>query len=158
MINNADINKIVVSNKFPFDKQDFKYFSGYKDNKEIRFLCIFFPELSIYKRYSDKTKYMCFIIKGENIFNKYMTVWEKVGNIIEKINSELIYNKKYLTAKKRSHTQKSFQYFYIPVILFDSVYRKDGNYYPNVFFETFIQNVFWRCIINFGCWSFGGSS
>ena len=31
-----DINKVVVSNKFPFGKQDFKYFIGYKDNKEIR--------------------------------------------------------------------------------------------------------------------------
>ena len=33
LINNIDINKIVVSNKFPFDKQDFKYFIGYKNNK-----------------------------------------------------------------------------------------------------------------------------
>ena len=33
LINNIDINKIVVSNKFPIDKQDFKYFIGYKDNK-----------------------------------------------------------------------------------------------------------------------------
>ena len=33
LINNIDINKIVVSNKFPFDKQDFKYFIVYKDNK-----------------------------------------------------------------------------------------------------------------------------
>ena len=44
----------MVSNKFPFGKQDFKYFIGYKDNKEIRSLCIFFPETSIYKRYSDR--------------------------------------------------------------------------------------------------------
>ena len=43
--NNIDINKIVVSNKFPFDKQDFNYFIGYKYNKEIRPLCIFFPEM-----------------------------------------------------------------------------------------------------------------
>ena len=32
-INNVDINKIVVSNKFTFGEQDFKYFIGYKDNK-----------------------------------------------------------------------------------------------------------------------------
>ena len=35
-INDIDINEIVVSNKFPFDKQEFKCFIGYKDNKEIR--------------------------------------------------------------------------------------------------------------------------
>ena len=43
-------HKIVVSNKFPLGKQDFKYFVGCKDNKKIRPLCIFFPEMSIYKR------------------------------------------------------------------------------------------------------------
>ena len=41
---------IVVCNKFPFGKQDFKYFIGYKDNKEIRPSFIFFPKMSIYKR------------------------------------------------------------------------------------------------------------
>ena len=29
-ISSIDINKIVVSNQFPFDKQDFTYFLGYK--------------------------------------------------------------------------------------------------------------------------------
>ena len=43
-INNIDINEIVVSNKFPFGKKDFKYFIRYKDNKEIRPLSIFFPQ------------------------------------------------------------------------------------------------------------------
>ena len=41
-INDININEIVVSNKFPFGKQDFKYSIGYKDNKEIRHLCMFF--------------------------------------------------------------------------------------------------------------------
>ena len=35
MISDIDINKIRVSNKFPFGKQDLKYFIGYKDNKKI---------------------------------------------------------------------------------------------------------------------------
>ena len=50
------------------DKQGFKYFIGYKDNKEIRPLCIFFPEMGIYKRYSDNTKCMYFMIKDEKVF------------------------------------------------------------------------------------------
>ena len=56
MINDVDINEIVVSNKFPFGKQDFEYYVGYKDNKEIRPLGMCFPEMSIHKIYSDKTK------------------------------------------------------------------------------------------------------
>ena len=34
LINDRDINKIVVSNKLPFGKQDFIYFIGYKDDKK----------------------------------------------------------------------------------------------------------------------------
>ena len=40
--------------------------------------------------------------------DKYMTIWEKVGNVTKKINSELIYNKKYLKAEKRFNTKESF--------------------------------------------------
>ena len=36
--------------------------------------------------------------------------------------------KRYLKADKRFNTNKMLQCFYIPVILFDSVYKKDGNY------------------------------
>ena len=71
--NNIDINKIVASNNFTFVKQDFKYFIGYKDNKEIRNLWIFFPDMSIYKRYSDKTKRMYFMINDETISDK---IWQ----------------------------------------------------------------------------------
>ena len=84
-INDIDINKIVVSNKFTFGKQDFKYFIGYKVNKEIRPirpLRKFFPEMSNYKTYSDKNKCMYFIIKYEKMFDKYMIILVKVSNKI----------------------------------------------------------------------------
>ena len=70
--------------KFPLGTQDSKYFIGYKDNKEVRPLCIFFPEISIFKRYSGKIKWKnedlkkfwkkkkFFLIKDEKIFDEYM--------------------------------------------------------------------------------------
>ena len=61
-------------------------------------------------------------------------------------------------AEKRFNTKEIFQCFYIPVILIDLVYRKDGNYYPKVFLEKIIHNFFWRSIINFVFWGFGSSS
>ena len=64
-INNIDINEIVLSNKFPFNKQDVKYCLDYKNNKEIRPLCKLFPEMIIYQRYLDKTKCMCFMKEDE---------------------------------------------------------------------------------------------
>ena len=121
-INDIDINEIVISHKFPFGKQDFKYFIGYKNNKEIRPLCIFFPEMTIYKRYYDKTKCMYFTIKNENIFDKYFTIWEKISNIVKKLIVNL-YIIKYLKAEKMFDIKEIFQCFHIPVILFDPVYR-----------------------------------
>ena len=44
LINDKEINKIVGSYKFPFAKQDVKYFIVYKDNKKNRPLCIIFSE------------------------------------------------------------------------------------------------------------------
>ena len=70
-ISNIGINEIVVTNKFPLDKKDYKYFIGYKDDKDIRPLCIFFPEMRIYKRYSDKTKCIYFMIEDEQNFDIY---------------------------------------------------------------------------------------
>ena len=69
MIIDIDINKIVVSNEFPFGKQDFEYFI---DNKEIRPLCIFLLKIGIYKIYSAKTKCMYFMIKDDFFFDKYI--------------------------------------------------------------------------------------
>ena len=64
------------------------------------------------------------MIKDEEMFDKYMTIWKKVSNIMKKIKL-----KKDLTKKK------AFNVFCIAVILFDSVYRKVGNYYLKVFLE-----------------------
>ena len=59
-IKNVDINKILVSNKFPFGKQDFKYFIGCKDLKNWP-LCILLPKMSANKRNFDKTKSIFFL-------------------------------------------------------------------------------------------------
>ena len=48
LFKDTDINKIVVSIKFPFRKQDFRYFIGYKDSEKNRPSCIIRPQKAIY--------------------------------------------------------------------------------------------------------------
>ena len=95
---------------FSFSKQDFEYFIGYKDPEKNRPLCIFRPEMIIYKRNFDKNRHIYFLIKEEKVFIKYMKTLEKVSKIIEnKSNSELIYSKKYIKAekkKKKAHRRR----------------------------------------------------
>ena len=64
-------------------------------------------------------------IFNKSFNNKFLlNIWkflEKVSNIIKnKFDSELIYNKKYLTAEKKqknTHTKGGFQCLYAPMIL-----------------------------------------
>ena len=74
MISDRDINKIALSNKIPYGKQDFKYFITYKDATKIKPLCIFWPRISIYKKDFDKTKCMYFLIQDKK---KKLTILSK---------------------------------------------------------------------------------
>ena len=71
LIKNVDTDKIVVSNKVPFDKKRFKYFIGYKDAKKIKALCIFLPKMTAYRKDFDDTKYISFFIKDNELLEKY---------------------------------------------------------------------------------------
>ena len=90
------------------------------------------------------------MIKELKVFNKNMEILEKVSNIVKKINSELIYDKKYIETEKTFNMKESFQCFYekgipVQVILIDSVYRKDENYYPKEFLQkhfAFKEKIF----------------
>ena len=43
----------------------------------------------------------------------------------------------------KKNVEGGFQYLHAPVILIDSIYRKDENYYPKVFLEKyyFIEDI-----------------
>ena len=56
LIIDIDVNKIIVSNKLRFGKQDFKYFIGDKDSLKNGPLCIFSPQMTIYKRNFDENR------------------------------------------------------------------------------------------------------
>ena len=45
-LNLVDIEKIVVSDKFKHNDKGFKCFIGYKDDNNIRPLCIILPQMS----------------------------------------------------------------------------------------------------------------
>ena len=84
MISDIDINKIEVSNKLPFDKQDFKYLTGYNDSEKNRLLCLIRPQMVLCNRNFDENKLIYFLTKEEKVLIKYMEILEKVSNIIKK--------------------------------------------------------------------------
>ena len=79
---------ICIKVKILFGKQGFIYFIGFKDDKKIRPLCVFFPKMSAYRIDADESGCMHFMIKEEKVFDKYVEIWvqfiEKVKTIILK--------------------------------------------------------------------------
>ena len=69
--------------------------------------------MSAYRREFDETKYMSFLIKDEELFEKYNKTWEKVKNSLKKdFDGEPVYNKQYLKAKIKSYKGKINTVFY----------------------------------------------
>ena len=61
----------------------FKYFISYKDAK-IRPLCLFLPKMSTYRRDFDETKYVSFLIKGDESLEKYNEILKRLKTVSKK--------------------------------------------------------------------------
>ena len=75
----------------------------YNDNK-VKPLHILLPKRSAYvKSYDGQTKWMHFLIKDDELFEKYNTIWNNVSVDIKKeFDSEPFYNKDVLKTKIKS--------------------------------------------------------
>ena len=98
---------------------------------------------------------MSFLIKDDELLEKYNEIWEKIKNSIKKeFDSKSVYNEKYLKAKIKSYNWKintnfhnnkipgeGSQFICLSVIFIDSVFRTGKNYYLQEFLEDFKYDV-----------------
>ena len=70
-IKNIDINKIVLSNKASSGEKGFNILLATKMLKKLYLLCIFLLKMSAYRKEFDENKYMSFLIKGDELLEKY---------------------------------------------------------------------------------------
>ena len=65
----ADIDKIVVSYKFKYNNQSFKYFIGYLEGGIVKTLCIILSQMSGYIKYFENgSKDMSFLNKDDEVW------------------------------------------------------------------------------------------
>ena len=85
----------------------------YNDHK-VKSLHIILPKTSAYvKSYDGQTNWVYFLIKDDDLLEKYYTNWDNVSAEIKKeFNSEAIYNKEILKTKKKFIVYKSFKIFF----------------------------------------------
>ena len=105
--------------------------------------------LTIVALFGLSTKYS-FLIKDDGLLEKYNEIWKKVRNSIKKeIDSETVYNEKYLKSQVQSYNgnfntnfhnnkrpKEGSQCVCLSVILIDSIFITGKTYYPQVFLEN----------------------
>ena len=63
-----NVNNVLVSKKEPYGTKNYlKYFIGYKDNDNIRPLCIRLPQMTEYAKKFDENATLPFIVKNKHI-------------------------------------------------------------------------------------------
>ena len=99
----VDLDQIVVSYKFKHPNQSFKYFIGYREGEIVKPLCIILPQMSGYIKYFENdSKNMCFLIKDDEVWERYYKVWDVIKDKLGIIfHSEPVYGYKHLKAKLR---------------------------------------------------------
>ena len=85
-IENIDVNKILISKKEPYGKNDsLIYFIGYNDNDGIRPLCLKLSKMTGYinEFIENKNKIiMSLRVNDEQLFKKYNKIWKKVEKLM----------------------------------------------------------------------------
>ena len=102
------------------------------------------------KYFDENSKYMNLLVNDKEMLEKYTDIWNKIKSLIKKkLNSELVYNDKYIKTKIKIYNDKvytNFQHNKIPkyneyraclsVISLDSIFvNSDKEYYPQIFLE-----------------------
>ena len=142
-----DVWCIVLSNKVPFGVKGFKYFIGYEnDIEKVMPLCIILRKTSAYRINRDEAKYKSFLIKDNELLEKYNEISDNISKVVKKgFDSEPVYNEKYLKAKIKSYERKVNINFHndkmpkegshcvcLSVVLTESVFKTGKNYYSQV--------------------------
>ena len=124
----VNIDRIVVSDKFKHNNEDFKYFIGYLEDELVKPLCIILPQMIGYIKYfGNGGKNMSFLVKDDEVWDKYDKIWDVIKDKLGiKFHSEPVYEYKYLKARARE---------------FDSVIKTNflGNDMPK-------ENMHYTCI------------
>ena len=148
----VNLDQIVVSDKFKHNNEGFKYFIGYQESEIVKPLCIILPQMNGYIKYFENgDKNMSFLIKDEEVLDKYEQIWGVIKNKNKrgiKFYSKPIYEKKYLKTKVREYDgaikrnflangvpKENMHYTCIACITINSVMRVDKKTHLQVYLE-----------------------
>ena len=66
------MDQIIVSDRFKYSDDGFKYFIGYQEGEIVKSLCIVLSQMSGYIKYFENGgKNKSFVVKYDNVLDKY---------------------------------------------------------------------------------------
>ena len=84
-----------MSDKFRHNDDSFKYFIGYKEGKIVEPLCIILLQMTGYLKYFESGgKNMSFVIKDDDVLDKYNEIWDKIKEILSTKFHRCLFNMK----------------------------------------------------------------
>ena len=84
------VDQIVVSDKFKYNNEGFKYFIGYQEDEIVKPLCIILPQMSGFIKYFENGgKNMSFLIKDDEVLEKYEQIWNVIKNKLQSVTKYL---------------------------------------------------------------------
>ena len=152
-IDNIDANKIIVSKKEPYIKNNslIVHFNGYNDNYVIRPLCLRLPQITGYAKKFNKNATMFFRVNNKQLLKNYNKIWEKTEKFVRiDFESKLVYGNddKYIKTKIKIYAGSMIASFHnkkmpkekspcicLSMIMLDSIIKANKKYYPQTLLE-----------------------
>ena len=145
-----NVDQIVVSDKFKYNDDGFKYFIGYKEGEIVKPLCIILPQMTGYIKYFENGgKNMSFVIKDDDVLDKYNEIWDKIKETLSiKFYSMPVYDEQDIKVKVKEFNgviktnflgdevpKENQHYTCIACLTIDSVMRMEEKNYLQVYLE-----------------------
>ena len=84
------VDQIVLSDKFKYNNEGFKYFIGYQEDEIVKPLCIILPQMSGFIKYFENGgKNMSFLIKDDEVLEKCEQIWNVIKNKLQSVTKYL---------------------------------------------------------------------
>ena len=97
----VNVDQIVISDEFKHSDEGFRFFIVYQEGEIVKPLCIILPQMSEYFKYFENGgKKMSFLIKDDEVWEKYAENWDAVKNKLGiQFHCKPIYDQKYWKAE-----------------------------------------------------------
>ena len=109
-LSEADVNKIVVSNKIKGNNDSSKVFIGYIDDISgiVKPLRLLLPQMSSWIKYFENdVKNMSFKKEDDEVYIKYISIWNKIKELLGgiKLSSDPIYDDQYIKTEVKTFSE-----------------------------------------------------